>query len=63
MAKTLRIKLDTSQYHEPTEEEIRDAKDYVLRMSEYSDLFGDYSSYSFEHELLSENVDEEALEE
>lgn len=41
MAKTLRIKLDTSQYREPTEEEIRDAKDYVLRMSEYSDLLGD----------------------
>lgn len=41
MAKTLRIKLDTSQYRTPTEEEIRDAKDYVLRMSEYSDLLGD----------------------
>lgn len=41
MAKTLRIRLDTSQYLEPTEEEIREAKDYVLRMSEYSDLLGD----------------------
>ena len=36
---------------------------HVMKKSEYSDLFGDYSSYSFEHELLSENVDEEALEE
>ena len=36
---------------------------HVMKKSEYSDLFGDYSSYSFEHELLSENIDEEELEE
>lgn len=41
MSKTLRIKLDTDKYREPTEKDIRDAKDYVLRMSEYSDLLGD----------------------
>ena len=41
MAKTLRIRLDTTQYREPTEQEVRDAKDYVLRMSEYADLLGD----------------------
>ncbi|MBR6351703.1 MAG: ABC transporter ATP-binding protein [Firmicutes bacterium] len=36
---------------------------HVMKKSEYSDLFGDYSSYSFEHELLSENIEEEELEE
>lgn len=41
MAKTLRIRLNTDIYDEPTEEDIRDAKDYVLRMSEYADLLGD----------------------
>ena len=41
MTKTLRIRIDTNQYREPTKEEIREAKDYVLQMSEYSDLLGD----------------------
>lgn len=41
MTKTLRIRLNTDVYEEPTEEDIRDAKDYVLRMSEYADLLGD----------------------
>ncbi len=36
---------------------------HVMKKSEYSDLFGDYSSYSFEHELLSENIEEEEFEE
>jgi spermidine/putrescine transport system ATP-binding protein len=35
---------------------------HVMKKSEYSDLFGDYSSYSFEHELLSENIDEEEVD-
>lgn len=41
MPRPLRIKLDTNTYREPTEEDVRDAKDYVLRMSEYADLLGD----------------------
>ena len=41
MAKTLRIRLNTDIYREPTEQEIREAKDYVLRMSEYADVLGD----------------------
>lgn len=35
---------------------------HVMKKSEYSDLFGDYSSYSFEIDLLSENIEEEELE-
>lgn len=41
MPRTLRITLDTDTYQEPTEQDIRDAKDYVLRMTEYADLLGD----------------------
>ena len=32
---------------------------HVMKKSQWSELFGDYSSYSFEHELLSENTGEE----
>ena len=35
---------------------------HVMKKSQYSDMFGDYSSYSFEHELLSENIDEEEVD-
>lgn len=41
MPGTLKISLDTTKYRKPTEAEIKQAKDYVLRMSEYSDLLGD----------------------
>lgn len=40
MPGTLKISLDTTKYRKPTEAEIKQAKDYVLRMSEYSDLLG-----------------------
>ena len=30
--------------------------------SEWSEIFGDYSSYSMEHDLLSENTGEEEEE-
>ncbi len=32
---------------------------HVMKKSQYSDMFGDYSSYSEEHELLSQNIGEE----
>ncbi len=32
---------------------------HVMKKSKYSDMFGDYSSYSSEHEQLSENTEEE----
>lgn len=41
MPKTLRIRINTDIYQEPTEEDVQEAKDYVLRMSEYADLLGD----------------------
>lgn len=40
MQRKLAITLDTNTYQKPTEQDIRDAKDYVLRMSEYSDILG-----------------------
>ena len=58
--------IQTTDYVEPDSdigiEMVPDAF-HVMKKSEYSDLFGDYSSYSFEHELLSENIEEEELEE
>lgn len=33
---------------------------HIMKKSEYSDMFGDYSSYSDELDLLSENIEEEA---
>lgn len=40
MTKTLQIKLDTDTYKEPTEEDVKEAKDYVLKMSDYADILG-----------------------
>ena len=33
-----------------------------MKKSKYSNMFGDYSSYSLEIDQLSENIDEEELE-
>ena len=33
---------------------------HIMKKSEYSDMFGDYSSFSDELDLLSENIEEEA---
>ena len=41
MSKKLRITLNTYIYQEPTEEDVREAKDYVLRMSHHADILGD----------------------
>ncbi len=35
---------------------------HVMKKSKYSNMFGDYSSYSLEIDQLSENIDEEELE-
>ncbi|MBQ4507248.1 MAG: TOBE domain-containing protein, partial [Firmicutes bacterium] len=57
--------IQTTDYAEPGTiiglEMVPDAF-HVMKKSEYSEMFGDYSSYSLEIDQLSENIDEEELE-
>lgn len=41
MAKKINIKIDTSKYVAPTQEDVQAAKDYILRREEYANILGD----------------------
>lgn len=54
--------IQTTDYVEPDAEigiYIEPDAIHIMKKSEYSDMFGDYSSFSDELELLSENIEEE----